>query len=378
MISRYIENNVTTDLRDKMILINGPRQVGKTTCALQFLDEPNEKSPAYLNWDNVNSRKAILSGEIPPNERLIVFDEIHKYSRWRNLIKGLFDTHKSTVSFIVTGSARLDVYRRGGDSLQGRYFHYRLHPLSLSEISSNPVASDLDDLLHYGGFPEPFLKCSDDFRRRWSRQRVSRVLYDDVRDLENIKDISLLELLVDDLPRRIGAPLSIRNLRETLDVAHDTADRWITILERMYHCFRIAPFGAPQIRAVKKERKLYLIDWADIESPGARFENMVACQLLKYCHFIEDTKGHVMELRFLRDTDKREIDFVVIRDRKPQFAVECKTGEKNISPSIRYFLERTAIPLCYQVHLGKKDFLVKDAKIRVLPWIKFCSETGMP
>ena len=175
---------------------------------------------------------------------------------------------------------------------------------------------------------------------------------------------------------RIGSPLSIKSLSEDLEVNFRTAENWISILEKVYYCFRILPFGAPKILAVKKEKKLYLWDWSSCNTEGSKFENFVASHLLKYCHYLEDTEGDVMELRFIRDTDKREIDFVVIKNKKPIFAVECKTGEKGISSHIRYFRDRTNIPKFYQVHLGKKDALI-EGNIRILPFSKFCKEVNL-
>ena len=359
-----------------MVFVGGPRQVGKTTFSLTFLSSPSEKHPAYLSWDDLADRSALLKGELPSNQNCIVLDEIHKFARWRNLVKGFYDKNKSEISFIITGSARLDYYRKGGDSLQGRYHYYRLHPFSLLELNLSPTKDDLETLLRFGGFPEPFLKAEERFWRRWQRERVQRVIYEDIRDLENIKEISMLELLAEELPNRIGSPLSVKKLKELLQVAHETIERWIKIFERMYYCFRIPPYGPPKVRAVKKEQKLYLWDWSIVPESGPKFENFVASQLLKYCHFLEDTEGFDMELRFLRDTDKREIDFVVLKQGLPMFAVECKTGEKNINPSLFYFKERTHIPKFYQVHKGYRDF-EKDG-VRVLPFETFCKELQLP
>jgi len=375
-INRYIHPFVQEDLKNKMVFIDGPRQVGKTTLALSYLSNGNSIHSAYLNWDNVKNRSALLKGELPKNQPLVIFDEIHKYAQWRNLVKGFYDTFKSDIQFLVTGSARLDYYRKGGDSLQGRYHYYRLHPLSLMELNANPSKSDLESLLKFGGFPEPFLNGKEKFWRRWQRDRLQKVIYDDIRDLENVREISLMELLAGELPNRVGAPLSIRNLRILLQIAPDTCERWVSIFDQMYYSFRISPYGAPKIRAVKKEQKLYLWDWSVLDEIGYKFENLVACHLLKYCHLREDTEGYNMELRFIRDTDKREIDFVVLQDKKPLFAVECKTGEKQLSPAIPYFRDRTDIPAFYQVHLGEKDVL--NNGIRIMPFVKFCKELGMP
>lgn len=375
-LTRYIHSQVREDLRKKMVFLGGPRQVGKTTLALDILGAENRRHPAYLNWDSPLVRKPLQEGEIPGGQPLVVLDEIHKFPRWRNLVKGFYDTQGDRTSFLVTGSARLDHYRKGGDSLQGRYHHYRLHPFSLGELSTAPNAGDLETLMRFGGFPEPLLAGDSRTWRRWQRERMSRVVYEDLRDLENLRQIALVELLAEALPDRVGSPLSINSLSEDLQVAHETVRRWLEILENLYVCFRIPPFSAPRIRAVKKEAKLYLWDWSQVPDKGERFENLVASHLLKYCHFLEDTEGFRMELRFIRDTDRREVDFVVLRDRKPLFAVECKSGEKSPSRTIGYFRERTDIPKFYQVHPGNRDYVSNGT--RVLPFATFCRELNLP
>ncbi len=378
-MDRYLKPEIEAALKKKMVFLGGPRQVGKTTLSLSFLSPAgNEQHPAYLNWDNPLIPPRIKRVELPLNQKLIILDEIHKYARWRNLVKGIFDTHKSSLKILVTGSARLDYYRKGGDSLANRYRHFRLHPFSLREMNPKPTKEDLDCLLKFSGFPEPLFSQSETEHRIWQRDRLSRVIRDDLRDLEKVKEISLVEHLVELLPERVGAPLSIKSLKEDLEVDHKTVARWLTILDNLYVSFRISPFGAKRIRAVKKEQKLYLWDWSMVpESSGFRFENLVASQLLKYCHWMEDTQGYKMELRFLRDTDKREVDFVVMKDNKPLFAVECKTGEKNVSEAIHYFSSRTPIPRFYQVHQGGRAYSAGPA-IQVMPFIEFCKELEMP
>jgi predicted AAA+ superfamily ATPase len=375
--SRYLESAVARALSRKMVFIDGPRQVGKTTFAFGFLgDKADETHPAYLNWDHPSVPPRLRAAELPAGEPILLLDEIHKYSRWRNLLKGIYDTEKSRRKIVVTGSARLDYYRKGGDSLAGRYRYFRLHPFSLRELSSKPARSDLDALLKFGGFPEPLFAQDEAEHRIWQRDRLARVVREDLRDLEHVREISLVEHLVDLLPAKVGAPLSVKNLREDLLIDHKTAERWLQILENLYVCFRISPYGPPRVRAVKKEKKLYLWDWSGVDDSGPRFENLVASQLLKYCHWIEDTQGHVMELRYLRDTDKREIDFVVLKDAKPLFAVECKSGEKAIGSALRYFSERTPIPRYYQTHLGARHY--ESGKVTVLPFVKLCEELGLP
>lgn len=379
MEPRYIKDSIDADLANKMVFIGGPRQVGKTTLALSLLDRgQDESSPAYLNWDVLADREDILAERLPADQPRIIFDEIHKYARWRNLMKGLFDKNKTAVSFIVTGSARLDYYRKGGDSLQGRYHYYRLHPFTAMEYGRAPNDALVEQLLRFGGFPEPFLRGEERFQRRWLREHSARVLYEDLRDLEHVREVSMLELLLSHLPACVGSPLSVNSLSKLLQVAYETVERWLTIFERLYLCYRIPPFGAKRIRAVRKEKKLYFWDWSRVADRGTRFENMVAGHLLKYCHYVEDTEGHEMELRFIRDTDKREVDFVVLRDGRAEFAVECKSGEQSAAPACRYFRERTDIPRFYQVHLGTKDFGNATANTRVLPFSTFCREVGLP
>jgi len=354
-----------------MVFLGGPRQVGKTTLSQQLIKNFRDEHPAYLNWDSDIDRNKIKNREWPKNEKLIILDEIHKFKNWRNFVKGLFDTLKNTHSFLVTGSARLDHFRKGGDSLLGRYHYYRLHPYSLPEIGYSP--EKLVKLLKFGGFPEPFHSANDRDLRRWHLQRLNRLVRTDLRDLENIKDLDKMFMLAELLPSKVGSPLSINSLAQDIEAGFKTIKNWLSILSAMYYSYQIAPFGSSKIRAVKKEQKLYMWDWSQVESEGHRFENMVASHLLKYCHFLEDTEGHQMELRFLRDIDKREIDFVVIKDKKPIFAVECKTGEKSVSPHLHYFSERTSIPHFYQVHLGKSEKQIND-KITILPFSHFCEQ----
>lgn len=375
-MKRYLEVFIKEDLAAKMVFLGGPRQVGKTMLSFNIL-RGNERHPAYLNWDNPQIRKTVIQGELPGNEKLIIFDEIHKYKGWRNLVKGFYDTHKSERQFLVTGSARLDYYRRGGDSLQGRYHYYRLHPFSLFELKSKSGSDDLKHLLEYGGFPEPFLNASNRGWKRWQKERATRVIQDDLINLEHVREISQMQLLMDALPERVGSPLSIQNLKEDLSVAFETVERWVSILENLYFCFRIQPYGVKKLRTAKKEKKLYLWDWSQCNDLGKKFENLVASQLLKYCHFLEDTEGDVMELRFIRDVYKREIDFLVIRNRKLAFAVECKTGEKSLSPHISHFSARLPIPQFYQVHLGSKDAEVRECRTRIMPFHKFCELLGV-
>ena len=372
-MERYIQTAVIDDLQKKMVFVGGPRQVGKTTLALSILGG-DEQHPAYFNWDYADDKRILLQSGLPPEQSLVILDEIHKYRQWRNFIKGLYDKNKSRISFLITGSARLDYYRKGGDSLQGRYHYYRLHPLSLYELNHNPSPADLEALLTFGGFPEPFFAQSERDWKRWQRERITRVIHDDLVSLEQVKEVSQLDLLAVLLQERVASLLSINSLREDLSASHEAVDRWVRILENVYYCFRIRPFAAKKIKALKKDRKLYLWDWSLCPHSGSRFVNLVASHLLKYCNYLEDTLGDEMELCFLRDNHKREVDFVVLRDGKPVFAVECKSGSKAVSKHLAYFSRRTEIPYFYQIHMGKDDYEIAELRARVMPFTRFSRE----
>lgn len=333
-MERYLTQNILSDLKKKMVFLAGPRQVGKTTLALNLLSDRS----GYMNWDTDEGRAAILDKEFGSSS-LLVFDEVHKFRRWRNYLKGIYDSVSRRQEILVTGSAKLDWYRFGGDSLQGRYFMHHLHPLSVAELKISSEA-DFEQLLTLGGFPEPFLSGSADEARRWSRLYRTRLVREEIGSLESLSDLGSVELLASRLPELVGSPLSINALREDLEVAHQTVRRWLMSLERSFAFFRLTPFGAPKLKAVKKEQKHYLFDWSIIPDKGPRFENLVACHLLKWCQFREDTAGEAIELRYFRDVTGREVDFIVTLDTKPILAVEAKYDETAISPSLKYFKSR--------------------------------------
>jgi hypothetical protein len=383
--ARYLETAIDGDLPDKMVFLAGPRQVGKTTLARRIL--AGTEAGAYFSWDNRDDRREIRAARWPGGEALVVLDELHKWRGWKSWLKGEFDKHRAHLRFLVTGSARLDLYRKGGDSLQGRYHHYRLHPFSCAEASSPstphlvaplqelsiPVRGHqdtLEALLEFGGFPEPFLAQSARTLRRWQKERLERFVREDVRDLEPIRDLSSFELLVDLLPDRVGSPLSLNALREDLEVSHRALTHWMDILERFYHVFRVRPFGGPAARILKKLPKVYLWDSSLVRSRAARFENLIASHLLKVCHYLEDAHGHPVSLQYLRDRTGREVDFLVVVGKQPWLAVEAKLSETTVDPSLAYFKDRLRIPWAYQVTLdGTRD--VVDRGVRVLPARQF-------
>ena len=359
--ARYLAAQVKRDLDRKMVFVAGPRQVGKTTLARSL---PAARR-GYLNWDVAEDRERILRRELSPS-KLWVFDELHKYRGWRNYLKGLYDARPRGTRVLVTGSARLEVYRFGGDSLQGRYHLLRLHPLSAAELRLG-TAGDLGDLLTLGGFPEPYLGGSEVESRRWSREHRTLLIREEVTSLERVQDLGTLELLMLRLAELVGSPLSINAVREDLQVSHKTVASWLRVFERLHAIFRLSPFGAPKIRAVKKEQKHYHLDWSVVPTETARFENLVACHLLKWVHYQQDTQGRDVDLQYFRDTDGREVDFLVVEGRRPIRCVECKWADAPVDKGLRYFKIR--FPECdaWQISaMGTKDYVNTD-RIRVAP-----------
>ena len=362
---RYLVPQVLHDLGEKMTFVAGPRQVGKTTLGKGL---PGAKA-GYLSWDVAGDRERILRRELPPG-KLWVFDEIHKYRQWRGFLKGLFDGRRPGQRILVTGSARLDHYRYGGDSLQGRYHLLRLHPLSAAELKLTKPA-ELGALLTLGGSPEPYFSGSEVAARRWSREYRNLLVREEVSDLERVSDLGSLELLALRLPELVGAPLSLNALREDLQVAHKTVAGWVSVLERLYAVFRLAPFGAPRLRAVKKEQKHYHFDWSLVPAEAARFENLVAAHLLKWVHFEQDAKGRELELRYFRDTDGREVDFVVVEGRAPILFVEAKRGDQDVDRGLKYLRAKFPKVDAWQIsETGTKDYVTPDG-IRVAPALAF-------
>ena len=347
---RYITSNILKDLDKKMVFVGGPRQVGKTTLAKAILSS-NYPSGRYLNWDFDDDRQDILQKKWSSDQKLLVFDELHKFPRWKTWVKGIYDVSHELHSFLIAGSARLDVYRRGGDSLMGRYHYWRLHPFTLDEVPRNISPEEaFHRLMTVGGFPEPFLDGDERAARRWRRERFDRVLREDIRDLEQVRNIQLLGMFLDMLRHRVGGLVTLSNLAGDLEISPKTAKTWLEVLERMYLVFSVRPYIKSLPRAVLKPPKVYFFDNGDvIGDEGARFENLIATSLLKRLHFLEDRDGYRYELRYIRDKEGREVDFLIVKEGKIEELIEVKFSEDNISNSLRYYAERLNPPKATQL-----------------------------
>ncbi|NGX59778.1 MAG: hypothetical protein KR126chlam3_00935 [Chlamydiae bacterium] len=357
-----------------MVFIMGPRQVGKTTLSLEI--ENGWESVYYYNWDNQKDRALILAGpdaiaedvglefltEEPP---VLIFDEIHKYINWKTFLKGLYDSYPNMAHIVVTGSARLEVFNKGGESLMGRYFPYRLHPLSVGEIvhpqlHSNEIAKipakinehDFEKLLKFGGFPDPFIKADKRFVTKWRSLRIKQLFEDDIRDLTRIREVRQLEILAELLRHQVGHFISYESLAKKLQVNGKTVRNWITTLQALYYLFEIRPWTKNVTRSLIKEPKYFLWDWALCYDKGALAENFIASHLLKAVHFWSDSGLGNYDLHFIRDKQKREIDFLVTKDDKPWFLVEVKSGNSSkISSSLQHFHEVLETKHAFQVVL---------------------------
>jgi predicted AAA+ superfamily ATPase len=355
-----------------MVFLAGPRQVGKTMLAKKWLEE-KRSSPLYFNWDDPSTRRAYLADsrffESPArsfgiSDPWIVFDEIHKRSRWRDILKGAYDLFGKEFRFLVTGSARLDLFRRSGDSLVGRYNLFHMMPLNIQEIAQRrrpdcfleekqtarlfrtfekqltdppPPGADeaYEGLWLYGPFPEPFLKQNERFSRKWHQDYLSLVLREDLKDISRVVEIDKIENLLFLLPGRIAAPLSMANLAHDLEVAHTTVKSWLDQLNKLYLLFPVAPWTQKISRGLKKENKWYFLDWYYVPEESARLENMVAAYLYRACLAMTDRGSGDFRLHYIRTLDKKEIDFMVTVDHKPILAVEVKSGETELSRTLK-------------------------------------------
>jgi uncharacterized protein len=339
-MNRYLHQPIVQDLAKKMVFVTGPRQVGKTTLAQELGKAYRE--PLYLNYDFAPDRARMLATDWHPKQDYLVFDEIHSMPNWKMYLKGVFDTKPKSQALIVTGSARLDTFRQTGESLAGRYFSWHLHPFSVREISQQGIPSDeaFANLERFGGFPEPLFEGTEAGRNRWQNQYFTDLVREDILEFSRIHEVKAMRELMALLRTRTGSTLSMDSLGRDLSISANTVRSYISILEALHIVFLVKPYSQNIAKAQVKATKLYFYDWAYIAQPpndsGARFENLVASHLLKHVQFLNDSEGKQLELKFLRTTNNKEIDFVIstelgvathfievkLTDEKPTFALK--------------------------------------------------------
>lgn len=395
----------------KMIFLSGPRQVGKTTFARAWLKSAGSEG-TYFNWDDPSVMLAytrnplhfhnIIDEEFRGKRVPLVFDEIHKHRGWRNLLKGLFDAQGEKIALLVTGSARLGFMQKSGDSLLGRYFSFQMFPLGLpegiarfsfilsderplkegKELTSlardagiREAGEGLSLLLRFGGFPEPFVRGSERFHRRWQTEYKRLLTKEEVRDISRVSDLRGLETLVELLPTKVGSPLSITSLSTDLNRKYDTVKSWIEMLEALYMVFTLRPWHKSISRAIKKEKKLYFSDWSLLPDSGRRFENLFAVALCRMAaRFTESGIGQ-FEVCYIRDRERREVDFVLVKDQAPLALFEAKTANSGVSGGASYFSNRLSIPL-YQIALKAERVEAFPGNRFLIPAANFLMLTG--
>jgi len=338
-MKRKIYNKIISDLKKKMVFIVGPRQVGKTWLAKEIMKE--YKNPIYLNFDNSEHREIIRGQSWLRDVELIVFDEIHKMPKWKNYLKGVYDTKLDTVHILVTGSARMDAFKKVGDSLAGRFFVHHLFPFTLAELKGSGFDNAMNLLMERSGFPEPLLATNNEDINRWRSLYTESLLGQDVLEFQDIDKVNAIRLVYQLLKNGVGSPVSYSNIARDIGVAPATVKKYIEILEAIYVIFIIKPYTNKISRSILKEPKIYFFDYALITDMGAKFENFVALSLYKHIKLMNDSNGGSYSLGFLKTKEKKEVDFAISdNDNKLIEIIEAKVSDSEVSKTLEYFLER--------------------------------------
>ncbi|MBU1172056.1 MAG: ATP-binding protein [Proteobacteria bacterium] len=358
-MERKQKQQIIQDLDKKMVFLSGPRQVGKTWLAKEIArDFPNS---VYLNYDSLADRKIITDEAWLPRTDLLILDELHKMDMWKNYLKGVFDTKPDSMKILVTGSARLEVFRQSGDSLAGRFFRHRLLPVTPSEIQFFA----LDHFMTRGGFPEPFLAESDRDADRWRMQYVDGLIRSDILDFEIIHDFRAMNLVLELLRLRVGSPISYTSIAEDVQVSPNTVKKYIQILESLFIVFRVPPFSQNIARSIIKEPKIYFFDTGLVKGDeGIRFENTIALSLLKHVYHQEDCLGTPWSLNYLRTKDKEEVDFCLVNNATPSLMIEAKRSDTSVARSLISFHTKYHIPGMQLVLHLKHEKVEKNIEIR--------------
>ena len=365
---KYIEIWKKLSSDKSMIFISGPRQSGKTTLSRMISD--NFANKLYFNYDMILNKQKLVNDPLffekldrkDNTTPLIIFDEIHKYSNFKNYLKGIIDQFSQDYKFLVLGSGRLDTYQKGSDSLPGRYFQFRLFPFTISELSQNNINIDnflgnplncinskdysqtWFDLAEYSGFPEPYIKSTKQFFIRWSNTYHKQVIQDDILSMKEVRKLDKLEMLFSILPYKISSPLSLDNLAQDIQVSFNAVKSWIDIFESLFLVFRISPWTKKINRSLSKEKKLYLYNYAIITDPAKKFENMVALELYQATTNWSNLGYGNFSLHYIRNKEKQEVDFLIADKFQPILLVETKFNDVNPTPSLIKFQNILNVP----------------------------------
>ena len=378
MIKRLFLQQIQEDIKKKIVLITGPRQTGKTTLAKMV-----SRSYDYLTFDSLEHRSSILAKSWDRKKKIVIFDELHKMKNWKAWLKGVYDTEMLPPGLLVTGSAKLDTYKKAGDSLAGRFFEFRLHPLDLKEIQAyvkpkNPKET-FEKLLTIGGFPEPFLEGTESFYGRWQKSHLDIILKQDLIELGQVHEIVSIETLIQLLKKQVGSLVSYASLARDLQHADKTIKRWLSILENLYVLFRVPPYHRNLARTLLKSPKYYFYDTGQVMGDnGQKFENLVACAFLKEIQYRADVWGEKRELYYLRNRDGKEVDFLVVTNQKPSLLVEAKWQDPQPSDSLRYWASHfPEIPKIQLVGLLERETTL-PGKIEIRSAPKWLADFELP
>lgn len=358
-MERYLKKAILRDLNKKIILITGPRQVGKTTFSKALVQDCE-----YLNYDNVIDRKKIHKSDLNFDNTNYIFDEIHKMKNWKRWLKGHYDARKKQNIILVTGSAKIETYRKMGDSLAGRYYQYRLFPFDVKEVVKNSKIKPkvaIDHLLELSGFPEPFLSGSKNDYKKWQKTHLDIILKQDLLESESVQHIKSVELLIELMTERVASPISYNSLREDLGTDDKSIKRWCDLLEDIYVIFKIQPYFSRSQSAIKKAPKYYFFDIPRVVDAGARFENLIAISLYKEINYRNDSMGENYSLHYMRNKNHKEVDFVICNNKKPVAMIEAKLSDNNLTNAFSIFQKQTGdIPKYILVKNLKKNTTMKD------------------
>jgi uncharacterized protein len=338
-MNRYLTSQIAKDLDRKMVLLTGPRQVGKTTLCRQLMEQ---FQPAqYLNWDVPQDRQVLQNQSWSLRARMLAFDEIHKKPNWKSYLKGVVDAKPAGQALMVTGSARMETWRQTGESLAGRYFAYRLHPISVREwCATRNVTPDqaLEHLMIRGGFPEPCLAPTIEDADRWRKQYFTDLIREDIPEFSRLHELQAMRLFLEMLRERVGSPLSLASIARDLGVAPNTLKRYLDVLKALYVVFTVQPWHQNIARSILQTPKVYFFDTGLVRGDlGLKFENAVAAMLLKHVHFMQDAQGKSAELHYLRTRDGAEVDFAISQDNAVTHLIESKLSDAAVSRTLVRF-----------------------------------------